>query len=920
MGLKRPMGLMIVAMVAGTLAQAPVAIARTITVTTTADVVANDGRCSLREALTAAATDTASGTAAGECPAGSGADTIVLGAGTYGLSLTGPPDDDNATGDLDITAGTVTVIGAGRSATTINGNGIDRVFDVLPGATLTLEHLTVTGGHAPDGSVGLTGTLGTTGTAGGGAGGASTGGGGVPGAGGGGILNAGTLILDDVAVTGNRSGDGGAGGVGLTGGNGGANTSGNGGNGGQSNGGTGGAGGAGGGLESTAGSVTITDSSFTSNVTGNGGAGGAAGNGGTGGAGGGNGAGGEGGWAFGGSGGAGGLGGAISVEGGTASITGSTISSNTAGNGGAAGTAPIAGHGGNGAGSGAGGAGGETFEGDGAEGGSGGGVAVDGGTLTLTDSTLSGNVAGAGGPVPSLTARGGFGGNGGGGGGNGGPGGDEIAGFGGEGGDGGGLVLFPGSDFSSTLAMTADTLSDNQAGAGGVGGDAFEGGQPGTGGGGGGGGGAANSSGGFGGEGGFGGGAEFDDYFTLTDVTVTGNTAGAGGNGGNGGLGPNSSDGGFGEEGGFGGGLGGNSPGSLAHVTVVGNSAGAGSSGGGAGTGASATAGTDGDAGLGADVWGQSSPDSPEVTISASIIGVCFGTFNDGGGNVALPATTPCPGLVGNPELGPLADNGGPTETMALRAGSIAIDRVPAPCGTTPDQRGVARPQGAGCDAGAYEFAPPDIAAPTATNLTAHTALIAAQISPNARVTTWTIDYGRTTAYGSQTAPATLAAGTTPIAVESTLSGLARDAVYHYRLVATNADGTTTSADGTFATSAFAGVTIAKGKLIESTAGGVPITISCPRGTSGSCAGTLSITARGSGKAKTRTVTLAHARFKLAPGARRALDLHLSGSATAAVRAAGSKGLAVKLIALARDGNGDSGTTTLATRLKRRGH
>jgi hypothetical protein len=256
---------------------------------------------------------------------------------------------------------------------------------------------------------------------------------------------------------------------------------------------------------------------------------------------------------------------------------------------------------------------------------------------------------------------------------------------------------------------------------------------------------------------------------------------------------------------------------------------------------------------------------------------------------------------------------------MALKAGSIAIDRVPAPCGTTPDQRGVARPQGAGCDAGAYEFAPPDVAAPTATKLTAHTALIATQITPNARVTTWSIEYGRTTAYGVGTMPATLAAGTTPIPVDATLGDLARDAVYHYRLVATNADGTTTSSDGTFATSAFAGVTIAKGKLSENAAGGVLITISCPRGTSGSCAGTLSITAHGSGKAKTRTATLAHAQFKLTPGTRRTLDLHLSAGASAELRAAGGNGLAVKLVALARDGNGDSGTTTLATRLKRRG-
>lgn len=55
--------------------------------------------------------------------------------------------------------------------------------------------------------------------------------------------------------------------------------------------------------------------------------------------------------------------------------------------------------------------------------------------------------------------------------------------------------------------------------------------------------------------------------------------------------------------------------------------------------------------------------------------------------------------------LGPLADNGGPTQTHALLSGSPAIDKVPvsgAYCQRT-DQRGVARPQGAACDSGAYE-------------------------------------------------------------------------------------------------------------------------------------------------------------------------------------------------------------------------
>lgn len=78
-----------------------------------------------------------------------------------------------------------------------------------------------------------------------------------------------------------------------------------------------------------------------------------------------------------------------------------------------------------------------------------------------------------------------------------------------------------------------------------------------------------------------------------------------------------------------------------------------------------------------------------------------------------------------NPNLGLLADNGGPTQTHALLAGSPAIDKIPSGangCGTTitTDQRGVARPQGANCDIGAYEVAVvSDAWPPTVTNVTA---------------------------------------------------------------------------------------------------------------------------------------------------------------------------------------------------------
>jgi CSLREA domain-containing protein len=67
-------------------------------------------------------------------------------------------------------------------------------------------------------------------------------------------------------------------------------------------------------------------------------------------------------------------------------------------------------------------------------------------------------------------------------------------------------------------------------------------------------------------------------------------------------------------------------------------------------------------------------------------------------------------GLIGsdlvnvNPQLGTLANNGGPTQTRALLAGSPAIDAANTATAPATDQRGVSRPQGSQSDIGAYEL------------------------------------------------------------------------------------------------------------------------------------------------------------------------------------------------------------------------
>jgi Tol biopolymer transport system component/uncharacterized protein YjbI with pentapeptide repeats len=62
--------------------------------------------------------------------------------------------------------------------------------------------------------------------------------------------------------------------------------------------------------------------------------------------------------------------------------------------------------------------------------------------------------------------------------------------------------------------------------------------------------------------------------------------------------------------------------------------------------------------------------------------------------------------LHADPLLGPLQDNGGPTPTMALGSASPAVDAADGGLCPAVDQRGITRPQGSGCDIGAYELVP----------------------------------------------------------------------------------------------------------------------------------------------------------------------------------------------------------------------
>ena len=383
-------------------------------------------------------------------------------------------------------------------------------------------------------------------------------------------------------------------------------------------------------------------------------------------------------------GGEGGVGGGIYNEvGATMTVTNCIVSSNQTGDGGS-GTNSDGGFGGNGGGiynagaltmsnstvSGNRTGNADNGGGNGGNGGSGGGV-LNFGTATLTNNTISDN----------QTGNGGSGSN-----------------FGGRGGSGGGVAN------GDTLTLIGNTISTNQTGNGGNGTSSFS-----TGGSGGFGGGITNGgtlsltnstidsnqvggagSGTFGGFGGSGGGIHNGRILILTNSTITSNQSGSGGSGTN-----------NGSHGGLGGGIYNEFVLAVTNATVSGNHTGIG--GGAAG------------GGSGGGIYNCCGPTNnikntivANNTLANGGLGTdLYGTFNSQDYNLIKDPTgatingTTAHNITGqDPRLGPLANNGGLTQTEALLAGSPALDAADdcvtqtAHCGDpnipqlTTDQRG----------------------------------------------------------------------------------------------------------------------------------------------------------------------------------------------------------------------------------------
>jgi hypothetical protein len=100
-------------------------------------------------------------------------------------------------------------------------------------------------------------------------------------------------------------------------------------------------------------------------------------------------------------------------------------------------------------------------------------------------------------------------------------------------------------------------------------------------------------------------------------------------------------------------------------------------------------------------VWGSTGPSGGSTGDCGTPAPASLGHNIDGDGTCLLTGPGDQPST--DPGLGPLGDNGGPTATHAIAPGSPPHDAGDGGACPPSDQRGVPRPQGVGCDIGAYE-------------------------------------------------------------------------------------------------------------------------------------------------------------------------------------------------------------------------
>jgi hypothetical protein len=161
-------------------------------------------------------------------------------------------------------------------------------------------------------------------------------------------------------------------------------------------------------------------------------------------------------------------------------------------------------------------------------------------------------------------------------------------------------------------------------------------------------------------------------------------------------------------------------------------------------------------------------------------------------------------------EYGTSASYGLQTAESDAGSGTGAVDASASLTGLTTDTTyhyRVVATNAAGVDRGSdHSFrtaaapGPPGASTGSARNVTVAGARLTAGVDPNGRATTYHFEYGTSTGYGKRTAEADAGRGQSAKSVSASITGLAANTRYHYRVVATNDAGVARGRDHSFVT------------------------------------------------------------------------------------------------------------------------
>lgn len=118
----------------------------------------------------------------------------------------------------------------------------------------------------------------------------------------------------------------------------------------------------------------------------------------------------------------------------------------------------------------------------------------------------------------------------------------------------------------------------------------------------------------------------------------------------------------------------------------------------------------------------------------------------------------------------------------------------------------------------------PSVVTGAATSVGKTSAELHGAVNPNGSATTYFFQWGLTTSYGTSGPAKSAGSGTTAKAVEETAGGLSPGTTYHFRLVASNARGTTVGADHTFKTTGHPSPAVTTGAATQLSSSGGTLT------------------------------------------------------------------------------------------------